>query len=128
MNTIQKQSKNSQIEYLNTFIQKYNKKTATSKKIAQQYRPIMADKTSIGLGFIPELKELCYPITVERSSGSRLWDIDGNEYIDILMGLGINLCGHNPQFIQDAIAQQLQRGIHIGVQKRDRRRSCSINL
>jgi glutamate-1-semialdehyde 2,1-aminomutase len=116
MNTIEKEQKQTQQEYLKKFIQRYTQKTATSKTIAQQHRPIMADKTSIGLGFIPELKELCYPITIERSAGSRLWDIDGNEYIDILMGLGINLCGHNPPFVQNAIAQQLQQGMHIGVQ------------
>jgi glutamate-1-semialdehyde 2,1-aminomutase len=116
MNTIQKQQNSSQQDYIENFIQKYIQCTVKSKKLAQQYRPIMADKTSIGLGFTPELKELCYPIVIEQSSGSHLWDIDGNKYIDILMGLGINLCGHNPPFVQNAITEQLQRGMHIGVQ------------
>lgn len=35
----------------------------------------------------------------ERSSGSRMWDVDGNEYIDLTMGFGVNLLGHNPDFI-----------------------------
>ncbi|MEH1848184.1 MAG: aspartate aminotransferase family protein [Nostoc sp.] len=116
MTAIQKEQKNFQQEYLQTFIQKYTQRTQTSKNLAQQYRPVLADKTSIGFNFAPEIKELCYPIAVERSDGSRLWDTDGNEYIDILMGLGINLCGHNPLFVQTAIAEQLQRGMHIGVQ------------
>ncbi|MEA5617538.1 aspartate aminotransferase family protein [Cronbergia sp. UHCC 0137] len=101
---------------LKNFIQNYNQRTQTSKNLAQQNRPILADKTSIGFNFAPEIKELCYPIVIEKSKGSRLWDIDGNEYIDILMGLGINLFGHNPPFIQTAIIEQLQQGMHIGVQ------------
>ena len=52
----------------------------------------------------------------DRSLGSRLWDVDGNEYIDILMGLGINLFGHNPDFVREAIEKQLQKGIQIGPQ------------
>ncbi|MGD1897775.1 MAG: aminotransferase class III-fold pyridoxal phosphate-dependent enzyme [Phormidesmis sp.] len=59
---------------------------------------------------------MCYPVVATRSQGARLWDIDGNEYIDILMGLGTNLFGHNPPFIKAAIEQQLQKGIQIGPQ------------
>ncbi|KZL50072.1 aspartate aminotransferase family protein [Nodularia spumigena CS-586/05] len=109
-------TKNPPQQYLETFIQKYTQRTQTSKNLAQKNRQILADKTSIGIKFTPEIKELCYPIAVEKSNGSRLWDIDGNEYIDILMGLGTNLFGHNPPFIQTAITEQLQRGMHIGVQ------------
>ncbi|HIK05167.1 MAG TPA: aspartate aminotransferase family protein [Trichormus sp. M33_DOE_039] len=116
MTTTQKSQTTAQQEYLKNFIQNYTQRTQISKKIAQQNRQILADKTSIGFNFTPETKELCYPIAIEKSNASRLWDIDGNEYIDILMGLGINLFGHNPQFIQTAIIEQLQRGTHVGVQ------------
>ncbi|MBD2252595.1 aspartate aminotransferase family protein [Nostoc parmelioides] len=116
MTTTQKPQTNPQQNYLKNFIQNYNQRTQTSKNLAQQNRQILADKTSIGFNFTPETKELCYPIAIEKSNGSRLWDVDGNEYIDILMGLGINLFGHNPPFIQTAITEQLQQGMHIGVQ------------
>jgi glutamate-1-semialdehyde 2,1-aminomutase len=106
----------SQQDDLSTFIQAYNQKTAKSKQLAQQYRPVLADKTSLGLGFTPELKELCYPIVSDRASGAYLWDVDGNRYIDILMGLGLNLLGHNPPQVQQAIAEQLAKGSHIGSQ------------
>lgn len=105
-----------QRKHLGDLKESYIQRTQRSKQLAQQYRPILADKSSIGLSFSPELKEICYPIAVERSQGSRLWDIDGNEYIDILMGLGINLFGHNPDFMQKAIIEQLEKGIHIGTQ------------
>ncbi|MEM9212756.1 MAG: aspartate aminotransferase family protein [Cyanobacteria bacterium P01_F01_bin.150] len=102
--------------HLETLIQRYIQKTPGSKQSAQNARGVMADKTSLGLGFSPELKEICYPIVAERSAGSRMWDVDGNEYIDILMGLGTNLFGHNPGFVKEAIATQLEKGIQLGAQ------------
>ncbi|MBF2002246.1 MAG: aspartate aminotransferase family protein [Synechococcales cyanobacterium M58_A2018_015] len=103
-------------QHLASLIARYNQRTATCKRYAATYRPVLADKSSLGLGFIPELKELCYPIVIEKSAGSRVWDIDGNEYIDILMGLGINLFGHNPDFVQQAISAQLDKGMQITAQ------------
>ena len=102
--------------HLHQVINGYIDRTSNSKQYAQQYRPVLADKSSLGLGFSPELKEVCYPIVISRSEGSRLWDVDGNEYIDILMGLGINLFGHNPAFVKEAIAAQLDKGIQLGAQ------------
>ena len=110
------QLQSKQQEYVAQVIDNYEQKTPTSKEFAQAYRPVLADKSSIGFNFSQELKEICYPIVCDRSSGSRLWDVDGNEYIDILMGLGINLLGHNPPFIREAVEAQLQKGIHIGAQ------------
>ncbi|MEU9521734.1 amino acid adenylation domain-containing protein, partial [Streptomyces sp. NPDC048224] len=62
------------------------------------------------------LRQAHYPITVTRSSGSRVWDLDGNEYIDVAMGFGVNLFGHNEPFIKEAIAEQLDRGMQLGPQ------------
>jgi glutamate-1-semialdehyde aminotransferase len=106
----------SQTDYLDTFIQRYTQRTAASKQLAQRNRLVLADKTSLGFNFSLETKELCYPIGVERATGSALWDIDGNQYTDILMGLGTNLCGHNPEFVNTAIAEQLAQSIHLGAQ------------
>ena len=39
--------------------------------------------------------------------GSRLWDIDGNEYVDALNGFGMNLFGWQPDFVIDAVRKQL---------------------
>lgn len=107
---------NATAQHLATLIDRYTQRTAASKRYAQTYRLALADKSSLGLGFSPELKELCYPIVIERSAGAKVWDIDGNEYVDILMGLGINLFGHNPGFIRDAITDQLDKGMQITAQ------------
>ena len=46
----------------------------------------------------------------ERAQGSRLWDIDGNEYIDALNGFGSNMFGYQPDFITKALKQQIENG------------------
>ena len=103
-------------QYLQNVIDLYNRRTARSKQFAADNRAALADKSSIGFNFSPETKEMCYPVVAAGSQGSKLWDIDGNEYIDILMGLGANLFGHNPPFVKEAIEKQLQKGIQIGPQ------------
>jgi glutamate-1-semialdehyde aminotransferase len=57
-----------------------------------------------------------YPIVAERGKGSRIWDVDGNEYIDITMGFGVHLLGHNPDFINQALQQTLTTGVQVGPQ------------
>ncbi|MER0239561.1 aminotransferase class III-fold pyridoxal phosphate-dependent enzyme [Fulvimarina sp. MAC8] len=77
---------------------------------------MLSDKSLIGPAFTPQMKEALYPIVVNRAEGAHLWDIDGNRYVDILMGLGTNLFGHNPPFIRAAIEEQLEKGFAIGPQ------------
>ena len=101
--------------YLEQFIAQYCDRTKTSKQLTQAFRPTLADPR-VSAGFSLPLKEMCYPIVAQKSLGSKIWDVDGNEYIDLIMGFGINLLGHNPPFIKQAIIEQLDRGIEIGVQ------------
>jgi glutamate-1-semialdehyde-2,1-aminomutase len=104
-----------QQKYLRELIERYSKRTKTSKQLTQTYRPVLADNRASD-GFSLPFKELFYPIVVQRSLGSRIWDVDGNEYIDIMMGFGVNLFGHNPPFIKQALEEQLQKGIQLGPQ------------
>ena len=98
--------------HLDTLAARYSERTRASKELTQKNRKHFADPRSIS-GFRPFWKELIYPIVVESSSGSKMRDIDGHEYIDFTMGYGTNLLGHSPRFITDAIAEQLDRGIEI---------------
>jgi glutamate-1-semialdehyde-2,1-aminomutase len=101
--------------YLENFIETYNRRTQTSKRLAQNYRSVLADRRN-SEGFHLAFKEMAYPIVGKQALGSRLWDVDGNEYIDLVMGFGVSFLGHNPPFIKDAIAQRLEQGFHIGPQ------------
>lgn len=102
-----------QQRHLETLIARYNKRTKTSKQLTQAHRPVLADiRASEGFGLL--IKEMLYPIVGKRSLGSRIWDVDGNEYVDLMMGFGVNLFGHNPPFIKEALEEQLEKGIQIG--------------
>lgn len=101
--------------HLDALIGRYNKKTPGSKAIAQRYRPVLADNRA-SAGFRFSTKEMLYPIIGQSSEGSRLRDVDGNEYVDIAMGFGVNLFGHRPAFVTAAIAAQLQQGMQLGPQ------------
>ena len=94
---------------------RYTVRTARSKQLATAHRSHFADPRAVA-GFRAGWKEMLYPLVVERSSGSRLWDVDGNEYIDLLMGFGVNLFGHSPEFVVRAIEEQLRQGVEIGPQ------------
>ena len=44
-----------------------------------------------------------YPLYFERGEGSRVWDVDGNEYVDYALGFGPLLLGHRPPELVDAV-------------------------
>ncbi|WP_205127930.1 aminotransferase class III-fold pyridoxal phosphate-dependent enzyme [Paenibacillus amylolyticus] len=91
-----------QQHFMDSFIEEYTKKTKQSKKYTQTYRKVHANNRNAS-GFRSYMKEMVYPVIAEKSMGSRLWDLDGNEYIDLTMGFGVNLFGHNPSFITDEL-------------------------
>jgi len=100
---------------LDSFIELYCRRTEKSKQLAEKNRKQLSDPRS-NAGFRPQWKELVYPIATERSQGARLWDVDGNEYVDLVNGFGSIFFGHNPEFIRTAIKAQLDAGIEIGPQ------------
>ena len=60
---------------------------------------------------------MIYQLVVDRSKGSRLLDIDGNEYIDILNGFGPGFFGHSPDFVLGSGAgAQMSKGFEVGPQ------------
>lgn len=54
---------------------------------------------------------LGYPLYTQRGEGSRIWDIDGNEYIDFCMSHGASFLGHNNSKIKKSIEKALDMGI-----------------
>jgi glutamate-1-semialdehyde 2,1-aminomutase len=51
-----------------------------------------------------------YPIFIQRARGSRMWDVDGNEYIDYSMNFGCQLVGHANVQILEALRAQAEHG------------------
>ncbi len=104
-----------QQRHIQQLIERCAKRTAKSKSMTQQYRSHLADPRVVS-GFRSQWKEMVYPIFAVRSKGPRLWDVDGNEYIDILNGFGPIMLGHRPDFVERAIEHQLREGFEIGPQ------------
>ncbi len=100
---------------LDAFMRRYIDRTRASKEYTQRHRDHLADPRVVN-GFRPLLKEMIYQIVVNRSKGSKVWDLDGNEYVDALNGFGMNLFGWQPEFVLDAIRRQLDAGYEIGPQ------------
>ncbi|HEY2573770.1 MAG TPA: aspartate aminotransferase family protein [Verrucomicrobiaceae bacterium] len=56
------------------------------------------------------------PLYFQRGRGPRLWDVDGNEYLDFQLGQGALLYGHAPEGMAEAIAAQARLGTHWAAQ------------
>ena len=55
-----------------------------------------------------------FPIYMSRAKGSRLWDVDGNEYVDYYGGHGGKMLGHAPAAVVAAVQDQIQNGTQYG--------------
>lgn len=52
-----------------------------------------------------------YPVFLERGVGGRVWDVDGNEFVDFILGLGPVTLGYRNEYVDAAIHEQMKSGI-----------------
>ena len=55
------------------------------------------------------------PFVVARGEGSRIWDVDGREYIDYVLSWGPLVLGHAPRVVIDALSETMARGTSFGI-------------
>ncbi len=77
--------------------------TEKSKKLFEEAKKVLPGGVSSPVRAIKP-----YPFYTKRANGSKIIDIDGNEYIDYVMGYGPLLLGHNHPVIKEAVIRQLQ--------------------
>src|SRR6202049_1267858 len=53
------------------------------------------------------------PVFIDHGQGSKVWDVDGNEYVDFHNGFGVMVVGHTHPAIVKAVEAQLHRGTHF---------------
>lgn len=94
---------------------RYCAKMPGSMAQTERHRAYFADPRSAA-GFRRDWKDMVFPVVAARSKGSKIWDVDGNEYIDLVNGYGQTAFGHAPDFVQAAVARQLEEGFAIGPQ------------
>ncbi|MEW6508621.1 MAG: glutamate-1-semialdehyde 2,1-aminomutase [Bacteroidota bacterium] len=54
------------------------------------------------------------PVFMKRGSGSKMYDVDDNEYIDYIGSWGPHIFGHNPVFIMEALKSAIENGTSFG--------------
>jgi glutamate-1-semialdehyde aminotransferase len=74
---------------------------------ARQVVPGASQTLSKGPGMFVEG---AYPVFLERGQGCRVWDVDGNEYVDYILGLASITLGYAYPAVTEAVARQLERG------------------
>ncbi|WP_062054967.1 hybrid non-ribosomal peptide synthetase/type I polyketide synthase, partial [Aquimarina longa] len=102
-----------QEKQLPELIKNFTDKTKNSKSYTAKYREVLAD-FFMTRAFKMSTKEMEYLVVCDHASGSGFTDIDGNKYIDITMGYGSCIFGHQPDFIINAMQEQLHKGITVG--------------
>jgi glutamate-1-semialdehyde 2,1-aminomutase len=88
---------------------KYRGRTRRSLALLERTRPLIPTGHGGGMWY-----QLPYPVLLERAKGSRLWDADGNEYVDLRLGDWVMIHGHGNDAIRDAIVAQLDRAMQLG--------------
>ena len=53
------------------------------------------------------------PMVINRGQGSRVWDVEGKEYLDMIAGIAVVSLGHSSPVVQRALAEQSAKLIHI---------------
>jgi len=56
-----------------------------------------------------------YPMFIDHAKGSHFWDVDGNEFIDYMLGYGPLILGHASQKVNEAVLEQLEKGTLLGL-------------
>ncbi|WP_459212985.1 aminotransferase class III-fold pyridoxal phosphate-dependent enzyme [Aquimarina rhabdastrellae] len=95
--------------FIDQIAQKLEKLAPKSKENASECQTYFVDQRRTG-GLKKALKCLQFQLTYSKGDGAYLYDIDGNKYIDIAGDNGVNLFGHQPSFIKEAITKRLEKG------------------
>lgn len=104
-----------QKEYLDDFKSRYIAKTKKSQAFNEEHRGHYADPRTV-MGFKQAWKDMTYTLVGERSKGSHVTDIDGNEYVDCMNGFGAIFFGHNPDFVRESVIAQMEKTLDYGPQ------------
>jgi glutamate-1-semialdehyde 2,1-aminomutase len=95
--------------YLSKITEQYNQRTKKSEKLYNEAIGLLPG--GIG-GSAPTYEP--YPLFVKKGDGSKLWDVDGNEYIDFNLCWGVLFVGHKHPILMKGLQEQLDYGTMPG--------------
>jgi glutamate-1-semialdehyde 2,1-aminomutase len=83
---------------------RYRELTPRSRALWDRACKVMPSGVSGTVKFFPP-----YPAYLVRAEGAFVWDLDGNEYVDLILGAGSHLLGHGHPDVQSAVRDQVTR-------------------
>lgn len=89
--------------------EKYASKTKKSKALHERAKKVLPAGVSYGIRYFEP-----YPFYTAKAQGSKLYDVDGNEYVDFWLGHTALILGHSPPAVMKAVKKQLEKGTHYG--------------
>jgi len=90
-------------------VKDYVLKTPKSKILHERARNVLPAGVSYGIRYFEP-----YPFYTAKAKGSKLYDVDGNEYVDFWLGHTALILGHGPPSVMSAVRKQLEKGTHYG--------------
>jgi len=90
-------------------LKEYVSKTLKSKALYERAKKVLPAGVSYGIRYFEP-----YPFYTAKAKGSKLYDVDGNEYVDFWLGHTALILGHNPSAVVEAVKRQLENGTHYG--------------
>jgi len=87
----------------------YVSKTSKSKALYERAKKVFPAGVSYGIRYFEP-----YPFYTAKAKGSKLYDVDGNEYVDFWLGHTALILGHSPPAVVEAVKKQLENGTHYG--------------
>lgn len=92
----------------------FRARTPRSEELWRRTKTLIPTGHAGGMGaFYP------HPIVVERGKGCLLWDVDGNQYVDLRLGDWVLIHGHSDDDIRDAVYQQMGKMVQVGAPEWD---------
>ena len=95
----------------NKRISMMSKNLEKSKELKERATKVIPHQTGTFSRAATSFVEGVYPVYAESATGSRFFDVDGNEYLDYLCGLGPITLGYNYPRVNEAVIAQLKKGI-----------------
>jgi len=87
----------------------YLSKTQKSRNLYEKAKSFLPAGVSYGIRYFEP-----YPFYTAKAKGSKLYDVDGNEYVDFWLGHTALILGHSPPAVVNAVKKQLENGTHYG--------------
>ena len=95
---------------MENYLDEYIKRTPGSAKLYARAARVMPGGVCHNLRYFSP-----HPLYIKKTVGSKIWDVDGNEYIDLWMGHYTHILGHQPDIILKVLQEKIMEGTHWGI-------------